>query len=434
MPTESTLFSLQKTALNGLLALFLLIFVFGGWAAVARVPGGVIAPAQFEVSGNRNTVQHDEGGLVAEVLVAEGEKVTAGQPIAVLTAPRVLAEYHATRARMNEIMTRRARLQAERDGAADLVVTAEIAQSARQDPMIDRLLADQRRLLTARRDVSQSQSQQLHRRLIQISAQIEGIDAQIFAMREEMVILSDELDQARAMLAKGLIEKARVDVLRRDHSRMGGALGELAATRAQTNERAVEIELEITRLAAIERESAAEQLSALIPLEIETAQSLVAAQARVDGLTLRASAAGTILGLRHSRPGAVLQPAEVLAWLIPNDRPLILAARVSPSQAAELQTGQLVRVQLPQNGLSRTQPLEGRLHTISADSLRDPQTGAGFFRAEIALDPAEIDRLRDAGLTPGMTAEALFVTTERSPLTWLLAPFTRYLSGAMRES
>lgn len=434
MSADSTLFSQRKVALNGLLALFVLIVVFGGWSGIARVPGGVIAPAQFEVAGNRNTIQHAEGGLLAEILVSDGEKVSINQPIAILAAPRVLAEYAAIRAKMNETLTRRARLQAERDGAEDLIITPEIARLAEQEPMLDQLFADQKRLLLARREVMNSQSQQLRRRLIQISAQIEGIDAQMFAKREEMVILSDELDLARDMLTKGLIDKSRVDALRRDQSQLGGTLGELAATRAQTKERAVEIELEITRLAAMERETAAEQLSALIPQEIETAQALVAAQSRVDRLTLRASAEGTILGLRHSRPGAVLQPAEVLAWLVPSDRPLILAARISPGQAAELQLGQLVRIQLPQNGLSQDQPLEGHLLALSADSLKDPQTGTGFFRAEIALDPARIDHLRAVGLMPGMTAEAFFVTTERSPLTWLLDPFTRYLSGAMRES
>lgn len=431
---DSVLFSWQKQSLIGLLTLFLLVVIFGGWAAMTRIPGAIIAPAQFEVSGNRNAIQHSEGGLLAEVLVREGEVVEADQPIAILAAPRVQAELAAIRARLSETRTRRARLEAERDGGSLLVISSELERLADQDPSVFDLVADQQRLLDARRNVAQSQTEQLRRRLVQISAQIEGIDSQAFSKREELDILIEELERSRDLFAKGLIEQGRVDVLRRDHSQLAGTLGELAASRAQAKERVVEIELEIIRLDAVERETAAEQLALLIPQEIETSQALIAAQSRVDRLTLRAPAAGTILGLRHSRPGAVLQPAEALAWLVPSDQPLILAARIATANAAELHPGQSVRVQLPQNGLSQDDALEGRVHAISADSLRDPETGAGFFRAEVALDARDLDRLRKSGLTPGMTAEAYFITSDRSPLAWLLEPFTRYLSGAMRES
>lgn len=430
----SPVFSLQRQSQIGLLALFFLLIVFGGWASVTHIPGAVIAPAQFEVSGNRNAIQHSEGGVLDHVLVREGDVVTAQQPIAILAAPRVQGELAAIRARLNETQARRARLEAERDGGSVLAISAELERSADLDPTVENLVADQQRLLDARREVTASQASQLRRRLQQISDQIEGIDSQAFAKREELAILTEELDRSRDLYAKGLIEQGRVDALRRDSSQLMGILGELAANRAQAKERAVEIELEIFRLGAVEREAAAEQLAALIPLEIETAQALIAAQSRVDHLTLRAPAAGTILGLRHSGSGSVLQPAEVLAWLVPSEQPLVLAARIETARAAELHPGQTVRIRLPKNGLSQDDALVGRVQAISADSLRDPETGAGFFRAEVTLDPLDLERLRKAGLMPGMTAEAYFITVDRSPLVWLLEPFTRYLSGAMRES
>ena len=215
---------------------------------------------------------------------------------------------------------------------------------------------------------------------------------------------------------------------------MQGDVGELTASRAEAEGRATEVDLEILRLAAVRREEAVTQLRDLGPQMLELAERRRSLVERIARLDIRAPVAGLVLGLQVTSPRSVLRPADPVLYIIPQDRPLVINTQISPLHVDEVHVGQKVRLVFPAFSARSTPELWGHVATISADALTDQRTGATYYRAEIVPDEGQFDKLKDQTLLPGMPVEAFIETGARSPMAYLLKPFTDYFGLAFRES
>ena len=168
--------------------------------------------------------------------------------------------------------------------------------------------------------------------------------------------------------------------------------------------------------------------------ELELVERRSALGEQIARLDIRAPVSGIVLGLQVTTPRAVLKPADPVLYLIPQDRPLVIAAQVPPIHIDQLHTGQPVRLVFSAFSSRTTPELAGHVTVISADALSDPRTQASYYRAEIVLDEGEIGKLADKALVPGMPVEAFIKTADRSPLAYLLKPFTDYFTRAFRET
>jgi HlyD family secretion protein len=292
----------------------------------------------------------------------------------------------------------------------------------------------QSRLFTARADTLSRQIEQLRRREEQIAAQVGGVAAQIDALDRQITLIAAELADQKTLLEKGLAQSARVSELERQQASLEGSVGELTATRAAAEGRATEVALEILRLQAMRREEASTQLRELGPLILELAERRRALQERVSRLEIRAPVAGVVLGLMVTTPRAVLRPAEPVLHLVPQDRPLVIVAQISPYHVDEVRVGQEVQLLFGAFSARTTPVLKGHLTTVSADSLTDEASRVTFYRAEIELDAGEREKLGDQILIPGMPVQAMIQTEPRTPIAYLLKPFTDYFALAFRES
>ena len=333
-----------------------------------------------------------------------------------------------------ETLSRRARLEAERDDKAEPVFSGELAELAKTRPDVAEQIEGQRKLFFARRETTARQSEQLNKRSAQIASQIDGINAQTAALQAQLVLIQQELTDQQSLLDKGLAQSSRVLALQREEASLQGRSGELLAARAQAEGRATEIELEILRLAAVRREEANAQLRDLGPQALELAERRRALIERISRLEIRAPVSGIVLGLQVTTPRSVLRAAEPVLYIIPQDRPLVITAQVQPIHIDEVHVGQKVRVVFPAFSARTTPELFGHVATVSADALVDQRTQIPFFRAEILLDDGELAKLKDQTLLPGMPVEAFIETGARSPMSYLLKPFTDYFNQAFRES
>lgn len=424
-------FPARRPAALGLTALAALVITLGLWGGLTTLDGAVIAPGQVEVAQNRQVVQHPDGGVVADIAIREGQPVAAGDLLLTLDGTALTAEHRIVTAQFLDLRTRRARLEAERDDAPTPSFPADLDPA---DPQVADLIEGQRRLFEARRDTLDKQREQLTRRRAQIGAQIGGIDAQTDALTRQLALIRRELATQQGLLDKGLAQSARVLALEREEAGLQGRLGELAASRAQSEGRITEFDLEILRLAALRREEALAELRDIIPLEREAAERAATLADRIARLEVRAPVSGLVLGLAFTTPRAVIRPADPILFLVPQDRPLVIAARVPPLHIDEIQPGQPVRLMLPAFPTSDAPDLTGTLSVISADALADPSTGIPFYRAEITLAPDQLSLLGDRALLPGMPVDAFFLTTPRTPLAYLFQPLTIYFQQAFRES
>ena len=419
---------------TGLITVATLIFGFGGWSVFTDIDGAIVASGQLEVEQNRQIVQHPDGGVVAEIAVTEGSSVKVGDLLIKLDGSLLKSELAIVEVQLFEMRARRARLEAERDDKDMPVFTGELAELAALRPEVAEQVEGQRGLFVARRESMARQSEQLEKRRSQITSQIEGVTAQTDALTVQLGLIRQELADQKSLLEKGLAQSSRVLSLQREESQLQGNMGELASSRAQAEGRATEVELEILRLGAVRREEANTQLRDIGPQELELAERRRALTERIARLDIRAPVAGLVLGLQVTSPRSVLGAGAPVLYIIPQDRPLVISAQLTPIHVDEVSIGQKVRVVFPAFSSRSTPDLFGHVVTISADALTDQRTQAPYYRAEIVLDAGEVEKLAGQTLLPGMPVEAFIETGARTPMAYLLKPFTDYFNLAFRES
>lgn len=417
----------------GSLTLLVLLGGFGLWAVGTTISGAIIASGRIEVEQNRQVVQHPDGGVVAEILISEGDQVTLGDIMLRLDGTLIRSELSIIESQLFEAQARRARLEAERDGLTEMTIPAALLEMAATNPEAAEQLEGQRRLFEARAETLARTVEQLDRRQAQTRAQIEGIDAQARALTSQLALIAEELADQQSLLDKGLAQASRVLALQREEARLAGQVGELAATRAQSEGRITEIELQTLGLVAQRREEANTQLRDIGTSELQLIQRQRALAEQVARLDIRAPSSGTVLGLQVTTPRAVIRPADPVAFIIPQDRPLVITVQIPPIHIDEVQVGQPVRLMFPTFSARTTPELDGQVALVSADALTDPATNIPYYRAEISLSADEVARLGQT-LLPGMPVEAFIQTQARTPLAYLVKPFTDYFVQAFRES
>ena len=420
----SSQFPIRRPLILGLVASLALILGFGLWATTTRISGAIVAQGQIEVERDRQIVQHPDGGVVEEILVAEGARVEAGEPLLRLDGAAL----------RSELTGRAARLAAERDEAETVEFPAEFVALSGTSKDVAAQLDGQRRLFEARRATLAEQRDLLARRIDQITAQSDGLTAQRAALATQFDLIEQELASQKSLLDKGLAQAGTVLALEREKARLEGQLGELDAEVARTEEQVTEIEIEISSLATKRREEATDELRQIGPMMLELAERRRALEERIDRLEIRAPVAGIVLGLQVTTPRAVLRPAEPVLYVIPQDRPLVITARIAPIHIDEVSVGQPAEVVFAAFSARDTPHLKGRVTLVSADALTDSNTGATYYTAEQQQDAGEEARLGDRALLPGMPVEVFLQTGRRTPLAYLVKPFTDYFARAFRES
>lgn len=438
-PTEA------RSALRlGLAVVLVLVAGLGGWGSFASIDGAIVAAGQIEALHARVSLQHPDGGRVADILVQNGQVVQAGEPLLRLDGSLLQIEREVVELQHGEGVARAARLQAERDALADLVIPAGLlAPTQPLPPGISGSLGHggafgaqidaQRRLLAARREAMRQQIAQLENRQAQSAMQQTGLSAQILALEVEAALVAEELVQQEELLDRGLAPTGRVNHLRREGARLAGARGVAQAESAALSGRITEIDLHILTLHANRREEAEAGLRDLAVTLPELAARRRALDDRLQRLELRAPLAGQVHALAVAAPGALLRPGETVAEIVPvTDAPRI-AVRIRPEDRDRIQTGQSARVLLPGSGGRARTELEGWIARISAETFEDPRTADRFFSAEITLDQPGLRALGDRVLLPGLPIEAQIRTGARSPIAWILSPLSVHVARAFRE-
>lgn len=432
--TDQSTWSMARPLWMGWITAAVLVVGFGGWSVLASIAGAVVTSGQIEVDQQRQVVQHPDGGVVATIAVKDGQVVAAGDLLVQLDGGAVRSELAIVEGQLFELLAQRARLEAERDDRTTLEFRGELADLAASRIDVAALLAGQQNLFATRAESAAKQTEQLIRRMAQIDAQITGIDAQLVAQGTQQDLIAEELADQQSLLDKGLAQAGRVLALQREQAGLEGQLGELTALRAQNEGKKTEVELEILRLASTRREEANGQLRELGGQILELAERRRTLTERVDRLDIRAPVSGIVLGLQVTTPRSVIRPADPLLYLIPQDRPLVIVTQVSPINVDEVRVGQDVKLLFPTFSSRTTPEIQGQIAVISADALVDQRTQVPFYRAEIILKPGEREKLGDVVLLPGMPVEAFIQTDLRSPMAYLIKPFTDYFTRAFRET
>jgi HlyD family secretion protein len=387
------------------------------------------------VERNRQVVQHAEGGVVQEILVTEGDVVERGQVLIRLDPTLLQSDLNATESQLFEIVARRGRLEAERDGLETITFDPELVTLAATRPELRDLMEGQERLFEARNLSVEKEIETLQGRRKQITDQIRGIEAQQTSLREQIGFIDEELSDQQSLLDRGLAQASRVLALRREAAKLHGTVGELTAAAAEAEERISESELEILKLDTRRREEAISRLRDLQYREFELRETRNSLKETLSRMQITAPVAGVVYGLTVFAERAVIRAADPLMYIVPQDRPLVIAAEVSPINIDQVFPGQEVILRFSAFDSRTTPELTGRVMLVSADAFTDERSRASFYRAEIRLDEGEAEKLPGSlALIPGMPVEAFIRTEDRTPLAYLVKPLADYFSKAFRES
>lgn len=428
-------FSAFRIVAVGYIALFALLGGFAMWAMSSQIAGAIVAPGKIKVDGDRQIVQHEIGGVVLEILVDDGDIVRAGDLLFRLEPQQLLSRLNIVEGQLYGLMARRGRLEAERDSLGRIKFGKALKAAANNNKDLIELMEGQSNLLAARLATVVRRTEHLNKRSDQVASQITGIEAQSVALERQLALLEEELAGQKFLLKRGLSKVTAFSKLQREKANLQGQIGQLIASKAQAEQRITEIGIEVLMLRTNMREEAISSLRDLRDRETELVEKRLALKAEIERLDIRAPVSGIVYELLVQTPNSVVKSAEPLMHLVPQDRPLVIVARVLPTQVDQINVGQVVNLRMTALDQRSTPELEGEILRISPDAVDDSFTGETYFSTEIAFVRGELDRLPVGTiLLPGMPVEAFIRTADRTPLSYLLKPLTDYFSRAFREN
>jgi len=422
----------RRSVLVGTTIILIFFGIFGAWAVFAPLDSAAIASGKLAVENNRKVVQHLEGGIVKEILVRDGEAVKTGQPLIRLVSIQPRAQLQLIRGQRNALLARAARLRAERDGNVGLSFPEELTAQG-DDSRVQETMLGQLNIFAARRDAIEGKRQILGQRVAQFREEIAGIEAQIWSADEQLVLIEDELTGLQTLFAKGLTPKSRILELQRRKAEIQGERGQNLSAIARAKQNITEAEIRIFELRT---EQVSEVVSELREVEIE----LLAVQERLGSAEdvqrrtdVVSPADGVIVDMQITNVGAVIQPGERLLDVVPGNEKLVIDARVAPTDIDVVYPGLPAQVRLVAFNQRITPTVEGAVTSVSADSLIDEATGESYFTARIEISNPDDPTLDGLVLLPGMPAEVLIRTGERTLLQYLLSPVQQSFTRSLTE-
>ncbi len=416
----------------GFSALLLLIGGLGVWSVYTRLAGAVVASGLIEVESNRQVIQHPDGGVVGEILAKDGETVKAGQALIQFDDTLLRSELAIIDGQLSELSARKARLVAERDGAAEIMFDHALLELAALDDEVKEQVDGQQNLFEARRSSTEQETEQLGEQILQNKAEISGAQAQLEALHIQMDLFGNELRDQQVLLEKGLAQSVRVSALQRERADLLGNIGGLEANIARIKGQIAALNIEILRLGTSRREEAITTLRDLQYRQIELAERKLGLVERLDRLGVRAPVSGVVYGSAVFAVRSVVQAGAPIMYVIPQDQPLVIAGRIEPIHIDQVYLGQPAGLRFSAFEQRVTPELTGHVTAVSADAFTDEVTGQTYYRVEVLPDEGEMAKLGDKTVLPGMPVEIFIKTDERTPLSYLTKPLTDYFSRSMR--
>jgi len=423
--------AIRRYQVAGLIVVGLVAGGVGGWAAMADISGAVIAPGVLVVDSHVKKVQHATGGIVGELHVRNGDRVKAGDVLLRLDDTLTRANLAIVTKSLTELSARKARLEAERDGADAVITPASLAAHAR-DEQVAHVIAGEQRLFDLRRASRTGQKAQLEQRVEQLNQEIEGLAAQSVAKGREIELIETELDGARKLWKQNLMPITKMTHLEREATRVGGEKGSLIAAIARAKARIAETELEIIQ---IDRDLASEVARELREIDAKIGEFIerkVAAEDQLKRTDIRAPQAGVVHQSIAHTVGGVINAGESVMLIVPKADNLTVESKVAPADIDQLRLGQTAMLRFSAFNQRTTPEIAGAVSRISADVSTDPKTGASFYTVRVAMVADEVGRLGDMALVPGMPVEVFIKTGDRRVLSYLIKPLTDQMNRAFR--
>jgi membrane fusion protein, type I secretion system len=429
---KGTRFSIKRHLLVGLSVVILLAGGLGGWASTAQISGALIAPGSIVVESNVKKVQHPTGGVVGEVRAHDGDLVKAGDIVVRLDDTVTKASLAIVTKNLDGLWARAARLEAEQRGLDKITFPAMLTDRA-SDPEVKAVMASEAKLFEVRVNGRSGQKAQLRERIVQLNEEIAGLSAQEKAKDQEIELVQKELTGVSDLYDKHLVQMSRLTTLQRDAARLSGERAQYIASRAQAKGKITETELQIIQVDKDVVSDVSKDLRETNDKIGEFVERKVTAEDQLRRVDIRAPQDGMVLQSSVHTVGGVITAGDAIMLIVPQADDLQVEAKVAPQDIDKLQVGQKTLLRLSAFNQRTTPELNGVVTRVSPDTTTDQRTGQSTYTIRVSMPAAEIARLGDVKLIPGMPVEAFVQTGDRTLLSYLIKPLNDQLMRAFRE-
>lgn len=423
---------LRKYSVAGWIILAVFFGGFGAWAATAPLNGAVVAEAVVKVEGNRKSIQHLDGGIVREVRVREGDTVKAGDVLIVLDDVRARSDFDVFSQQQMVLRATEVRLTGEMNRATSLVPPPDIAAQL-TDPEMKTVWTSQLQQFQSRRAALEGQRQVLNERVNQLQAQIVGNEQEVASFKQQIESVRKELTNIMPLVEKGLITQPRRLQLERTAF---GLEGQIASTTAEIARARQAIAEQTQQIAQLDNDRMAEVSKELRDTQaglLEVTPRVTNAQSSLGRMDIKSPYSGQIVGLNVFATGAVIRPGGILLDIVPDDDALTIEARVAVGDISDVHPNTVAEIHLTAYKQRITPMVHGEVIQVSADRLTDERTGVPYYTALVRINRDELAALPSVKLYPGMPAQVMIPTVERTALDYLLGPLTQSFNTAFRQ-
>lgn len=415
--------------------LSVIIFFVGGfllYASIIPLSGGAMAPGLISPDGSRRSVQHLEGGIIAELIVRDGDTVSAGDPLVVLESVAQRGSHETLVGMHYTLLAKQARINAEKAGKATVSFPPELRDGGEEARIASEA---QRHIFESRTSNYTNRRALISQRVRQLEEQIKGTRAQATSMSEQLKLVKEEYTAKDTLYVKGLIARPEMLRLKGKEAEFMGRLGEYQANIATATQQMGESRIQLSALDS-ERTELLDQESDKV--RVELADALERRRSAADVLkrtVVTAPVDGTVVNMKFKTKGGVVQRGEMILELVPTNDALLIDARISPLDVRLVHIGLPAQVHFSAYS-SRTAPrIKGIVKSLSADRLVDPVTQQPYYLARVLVDREEMERRAPkVQMIPGMPADVLIVTESRTILEFMFKPFTDALRRSFREA
>ncbi|MGI9520082.1 MAG: HlyD family type I secretion periplasmic adaptor subunit [Hyphomicrobiaceae bacterium] len=423
--------SVQWPVRIGVFLICVFLFGFGVWAAVVPLAGGAVAPGIISPDGSKRTVQHLEGGIIRALHVRDGDVVEKGQALLVLESIQPKANHDLLLKQQATLRIAEFRLGAERENALQVEFPPELLNGG---PEASAAISVQRELFQARQETHRAKERILRQRVGQLKEQIKGYEAQVASTTRQLELISEELQGKRELERKGYLPKPELLRMLRMEAEIGGRRGQFQASISQAQQQIGEAELQLVANQAERANQIATQLDETRTELGSLKEKLRASKDILNRTVIEAPVSGTVVDLQFKTISGVVQPGVPILDIVPAEEKLMIDAHVSPMDIDVVHAGLKAQVQLSAFSTRSTPRVDGVVRSVSADRLMDEATSQPYFLARVEVAREELLGIGpDIELVPGMPADVLIVTGERTLAKYLLQPFMDAIWKTFRE-
>jgi HlyD family secretion protein len=429
---DRSIISVRRHVTLGFLTILALFGGIGGWAATTDLAGAVLAPGAVVVANNVKKVQHPSGGVVSQILVKNGDAVKAGDIVVRLDETITRASLQVITKQIDELTGRVSRLKAERDDAASVTFPPGFTDR-KAEPDIAQIINGEQGLFESHTSTTKAQKKQLDERVLGLKQEISGNTAQAESKSKEIVLIKKQLEALEKLEAQQLVSAEKMMQMRREFTRIEGELAQLTAAAGQSKGKIAEIEIQKLTIDSQGKSDTVKDLREAEGKVIELTERRIAAEDQLKRVDIRSPADGIVDQMTVFTVGGVVNTAEPLMVIVPQNDQLVVEAKIAPHDIDQARSHKAAVIRFPAFNQRTTPSLNGTVESISAELTKEQQTNMQYYVARIKIDESEMKRLGALELVPGMPAEIQIRTTERSALSYLMKPLEDAFAKSFKE-